>query len=99
MKGYRFYEEFGDAKNKRKGISQGNVVALWLSLDESGYDHPWYISNHDVVGEGFGAVFFTPNSPVNWNCVSADYLHETCKRVSEKRAREIHPELFKRLDD
>ncbi len=86
MKGWRFYEEFTDTEDSIR-LPQGNVVAIDISLTYG--DHI----------EGLGAVFYSANSPVNWTGIDAGYLREKCKRVSEKRAREIHPELFRRLDD
>jgi len=100
MKDYRFYEEFGTKQNKRKGISQGNVVAL--CLDEQYQVKKWHIENGEpefYSEQGaFSAVHDHSDSPVNYGSVAHDYLRESCKRVSEKRAREIHPELFRRLD-
>lgn len=92
MEGIRFYEEF---ENKRKGISNGNVVAVI-------HENNWY--RQDATGrlqllyEAIGAVYFYPNSPVCGTGVSQEYLWSTCKRVSESKAREIHPELFTVLD-
>jgi len=70
----------------------GNIIAIYLpAVEES-------ININDTL-EGFGALFYNPNSPVAWTGISRDYLRENCHRVSENRAREIHPELFKRLDE
>ena len=97
MKGYRFYLEFPSAKAKRQSGKEnaghsGNCLALATDPEFT------YVSN-GIVTEGLTAVFFTPNSPVNWGGVSWDYLQGKCKRVSEATAREIHPALFQRLDD
>ena len=88
MKGWRFYEEF---KNKRKGISAGNVCAVDLDIA------PQAISRNGML-EGLAGVYDYPNSPVCWTGISPDFLRKECKRVPEKRARAVHPELFKRLD-
>jgi hypothetical protein len=85
MKGVRFYEEF---TNKRKGESAGNVTAI---LPENRW-HDW--EAHDLMYDGVGAVYFYPNSPVASTGVSRGYLREKCKRVSEARARQVHPALF-----
>jgi len=100
MKGFRFYEEFGSKQNKRKGISEGNVIALCLDEDyqiRERYNERGEIELYSSQG-AFVSVFSRPDSPVNYCSVAHDYLSECCKRVSEKRAREIHPELFRRLD-
>lgn len=89
MKNIRFYEEF---ISKRKGASEGNVVALLL--DDDG--RPSY--NPGGAMECMSAVFFYPNSPVASTAVSWEHLRKHCKRVSEAHAREVHPQLFKRLD-
>ena len=89
MKGYRFYEEF---VNKRKGISAGNVVAVSTDVEPLSRDRVACV-------EGFEGIFDAPNSPVNWGGVGLDYLRFNCKRVSEARARTVHPALFERLDE
>lgn len=94
MKGVRFYEDFTDKRNKRKGESQGNVIAVfpentWLRCDE-GVLYRMF--------DGIGAVYFYPNSPVGGCNVSQGYLWESCKRVSEAKARQVHPSLFAVLD-
>lgn len=92
MKGVRFYEEFD---NKRKGESRGNIVAVfpentWLHRDSTGKLHRMF----DCIG----AVYFHPNSEVAGSNISKGYLQEFCKRVSEERARQVHPKLFWVLD-
>lgn len=85
MKGIRFYEEF---ENKRKGVSAGNVTAV--ILDDRGQPQ----RNGDGTYTCIGAVFHTPNSGVATTACSPEWLAENCKRVPEKRAREVHPLLF-----
>jgi hypothetical protein len=90
MKNVTFYEEFETKQNKRKNISAGNVIAVYRDEIQSGTR---------AVYSAIGAVYYEPNSPVcNTGGVSFDYLRKTCKRISEKRAREIHPRLFEVLD-
>ena len=88
MKDWRFYEEF---EHKRKGVSAGNVVAVYL---------PTWTESLMLTKcvEALSALFFRPNSPVSFGGVSLGHLQEKCKRVSETRAREVHPALFERLD-
>ncbi len=87
MKGYRFYLTHDTPKEKREGSDNGNCVAIDTDV----------LEKHGSL-EGFGPVFFSPNSPVCWSGISSEYLRTKCKRISEARARKIHPELFKRLD-
>ena len=84
MKGYRFYEEF---TNRRRGESAGNVFAL--DIDQPGYNYQPF---------GTAALFDEPNSDVCGTGVSWMWLRARCKRVSEVRAREVHPRLFAWLD-
>jgi hypothetical protein len=81
VKGFRFYEEFAD---KRKGASEGNVVAVLVAngLSSTGL--------YDAIA----GVDERPNSPVAGTGVQPLYLRKRCKRVSESRAREIHRQLF-----
>jgi hypothetical protein len=84
MKGIRFYEEFS---NKRKGISENTVIAVL------------YVNGHNSYGyDAIGGTFPGTNSPVQSGNVNPEYLRVNCKRVSETRAREIHPNLFAFLD-
>lgn len=87
MKDVRFYEEFS---NKRKGISAGTVIAVLTDWDiASGmYD------KNGRIYEAIGALFDEPNSSVASTSVHENYLRENCKRVSQKRALEIHPRLI-----
>lgn len=90
MRGYRFFEEFSDDDLRR---SSGNVIAV------------------DMHGESFvqeGGVCYRalcafpddgePNSPVLERLFNAEYLGVRCRRISEARARQIHPRLFHYLD-
>ena len=88
MNGIRFYLEFKD-NSKRKPA--GNVVAA-LVLNGA------YWSSQKLCYEAIAALFEEPNAPVAGTGVALDYLRERCKRVSEARARAIHPALFQRLD-
>lgn len=91
MKGVRFYEELHD-KNRKNEKSQGTVVAVMFETARpDGKFGPAY----DAVG----ALFYNePNSVVCGTSVCQDYLTQITRRVSEERAREIHPELFRYLE-
>jgi hypothetical protein len=88
MNGIRFYLEFTDKSKRRSG---GNVVA---ALVLNGI----YWSTGRACYEAIAALFDRPNAPVAGTGVALDYLRERCKRISEAKARSIHPLLFQRLD-
>ncbi len=91
MVGIRFYLEFESPQHKRRGEHSGNVLAalvcngLERCINEPAYD-------------GIGAVYPWPNSGVGSCVARLDYLRTHCKRISEARAREIHPALFDYLE-
>lgn len=82
MRGFRFYEEFS---NKRKGVSAGQVVAV--STEHT----------RGVMLDAVASVFDRANSPVESTMVDRGWLRQKCKRVSEERARQVHPKLFSYL--
>jgi hypothetical protein len=88
MNGVRFYEEFS---SKRRGVSEGNVVAVLVANGWS----PGYGRIYDAIV----APFEHTNCPPCGGSVSTEYLRLKCKRVSEARAREIHPRLFTMLEN
>ena len=88
MNGIRFYHEFN---HKRKRHSAGTVVAALVCNGK-------FWSTGKVCFEAISGLFDQPNSVVCGAAVSLDYLQEKCKRVSEAKARLIHPALFERLD-
>lgn len=96
MKGIKFFLEYPNAKEKRKatrdnlGNHTGNVIATLEGTQ--------MVGRSGAQIDALAGVFFTENSPVATSAVSYEYLGERCKRISEATAREIHPELFKRLD-
>lgn len=91
MKDIRFYLEHDTPQNKRKNIHSGNVLALntatsWIACGERTY-------------ETISAVYFEPDSPVCGSGCTQAYLTHNCKRISETKARQIHPNLFVYLDN
>lgn len=88
MKGIRFYEDLLDSRKK----SSGNVIAVLVC-------NGIFFSGKIACYEAIGAIFHYSNSPVAGTSVSLDYLRAKCKRISEQKARKIHPNLFKRLDN
>jgi len=95
MKGYRFYAEYEDKKAKRKdNPPPKNVVALLL--DKGRPIGHWRRDTYFC--ECVSAVFYHANSGVCHGSVHDEYLRDNCKRISEAKAREIHPQMFVVLD-
>lgn len=93
MKYVRFYLDHDSPADKRRGRHNGNVIAL---LDP---ERNWWRDQYSGrLYEALGATFAWPNSPVATTGVAASYLRTQAKRISEAKAREIHPALFERLD-
>lgn len=90
MKGYRFYKEYNSPADKRKDKPNGNVFATCGDK---------YVSRGAIYQEGFGAIYFDPNSPCCFTAAHLDWIRCSCKRISEREARKIHPNLFKRIED
>lgn len=97
MQGLTFYLEYPTKADKRKatrknpGNHSGTVCAV--------HSGQWVWGRGSYIKDAFCAAFDRPNSPVCTSTVTPEYLQEYCKKISEKQAREIHPELFKWLDD
>lgn len=94
MQGIRFYLEYGNKTEKEKatkerlGNHMGSVIAVLYECE--------YL---DIACVGaIGSLYFHDNSECCSIAVKRDYLAENCKRISEKLAREIHPNLFKYLE-
>ena len=88
MNGIRLYHEFND---KSKRHSAGTVVAALVC-------NGIFWSTGTVCYEAISGLFNHPSSVVCGSAVSLDYLRAKCKRISEAKARAIHPALFDRLD-
>jgi hypothetical protein len=87
MKGVRFYEEYNSPADKRKGKSTGNVIAVFFENPNNAHSY-----------EGLASLIDQPNGPVCSTIVGYGYLRTQCKRIPERKAREIHPAMFERLD-
>jgi hypothetical protein len=88
MSGICFYQEFRD---QSKRSSAGTIVAALVC-------NGLYWSSGKFCYEAVAGLFDRPNSPVAGTGVALDYLRQKCKRISEAKARTIHPALFERLD-
>ena len=105
MKGVRFYLEYPDKTEKNKATRKnlgdnhmGNVIAV---LYENTYPTVRWENGKKLSTWNYDAIaglFRKQNSPVATTGVNPTYLWECCMRISEEKAREIHPELFKILD-
>jgi hypothetical protein len=90
MRGFRFFEEYAEGGRHE---SIGNVIAL--PITQASFIQPGGIC--------FQAICAPPdaraaNSPVRPAYVNVEYLGKRCRRISEARARSIHPRLFEYLD-
>ena len=88
MVGVRFYLEYLNKKDKRLNKSIGNVIAI--SKDN--------LNILNLCYDAIGAIYSHRNSEVASTTVHIDYLREKTKRISETKARVIHPNLFAYLD-
>ncbi len=93
MKGIRFWEEYkyGIRKGHGAGESTGNCFAVML--DSCGED-----DEYGACYKALMPIYQTANSPVWIGIIQVAFLIGTCKRVSEQRARTVHPQLFEVLD-
>ena len=98
MKIIKFYVEYPTNRDKRQGTRKelgnhtGNCIAVIAGTCR--------VNNQTtIIHDAIGAVYFVENSDCASTEVAECYLAKFCKRISEKQAREIHPALFKYLDD
>lgn len=96
MKGYRFYLKFplSATKEDRRKLRNhsGTVVALPVPTEL-----PRFRSTlSPVVIGGFTG---DPDSEIQYYGVLPNFLHDECRRISECKARKIHPKLFEYLDE
>lgn len=98
MNGYKFYLEYPDAKSKNKarrknlGNHSGNCVAI---IDKT---KRISVYSDDIDNDAIGAIQDYKNCPVAFTCISCGYLQKKCKRISADLAKQIHPELFKYIE-
>lgn len=90
MRGYRFFEEYRDEQRRD---SVGSVIAIDVGngpfVQEGGVCYRAVCANQDdPVRKG----------PVHMVLFNAEYLGSHCRRISEHKARELHPEIFTFLE-
>ncbi|MGI8844204.1 MAG: hypothetical protein ACR2HZ_10925, partial [Gemmatimonadaceae bacterium] len=90
MRGYNYFEEY---TSTQRAASTGNVIAVPETLRS--FVQPGGICLPVVCA---GEDESSPNSPVSPTFLLAEYLGTHCKRVTEVRARSIHPRLFEYLE-
>lgn len=83
MKNVRFYLEGDDYGGKPRRHDDGNVIAVLTDT--------YLYGRYDALA----SVYDWHDSAVAGTTV--DLWH--CTRISERRARELHPALFERLDN
>ena len=98
MKGYRFYAEMNDGPKggHKSGLPKKQVIAVLVRPYGRGWA-PFCIPGKARV-EAMVGLYDEDNPPVVLDAVDLQYLERHCKRVSESKARELHPRLFERLD-
>lgn len=100
MKGYIFYLEFPTAQAKRKATLKnltghsGNCIAV--TSDKTERYAQWRVNG---CYPAYVGVYDRVNSACSSEYVHPDYLAERCKKISEAQAREIHPNLFYRIEN
>lgn len=86
MKGVTFYLEYPSRADKRTKRGNPPVLATVGYF----YQKCWNYYVVDAIGaarDGNRVQFIT-------GAVDGDYLRANCTRISEAKAREIHPEIF-----
>jgi hypothetical protein len=89
MKRVRFYHEVEPKHPLKKRKSLGRVVAVFVDLQNP------LTGDYDCLA----GLLAQPDSVVCGDTVSMDYLRQYTVRISEAKARAIHPRLFARLDE
>jgi hypothetical protein len=94
MQGIDFFLQYGDKKRKKLGIHTWNVLAV---LTGKGKYYENGVISYNAIG-AVGDITLHPNLPVDRACVAEKYLIDTCAKITEVKARGIHPNLFSYLD-
>lgn len=86
MKGVRFYFDYGNKRDKRRGGDAPNALAALVC------NGTWFVDGMPMI-EVASALTCEPNAPVCGGAAALLYLAECCKRVSEAEAYRVHPRL------
>jgi hypothetical protein len=89
MTGVRFYEQF---KDEQKRESAGKAVAVYIRKWREGSEEQGRIFKAVV------ALGKPPNPPAVFTTISERYLQKKCRLISEARARQINPNIFRVLE-
>lgn len=84
---YEFYEEYNTVAGQ--SVSNQTVIAVFKHAEPDAADLVPAITGEN--GNQHSRAMHTS--------VSVHYLARTCKVIDEARAREIHPEIFHRIDN
>jgi len=101
MKHVRFYQDGNDnceMHGGKKTFPYGfnGLAILGESLPRGGFRAYKLLSGSY---EALASIYAYPgDGPYCSTGVSHDYLRKQCRRISEKKARELFPELFRRLE-
>ncbi len=90
MNGYRFYLEHATPSAKRRRHHAGTVVAIIPTQSR--------FQDGQIVFDAVGSVYDVPDSPVTSTGAAQAFLSRNCRRISESKARTIHPTLFNFID-
>jgi hypothetical protein len=98
MRGFRFFEELREGREVSierdpRADLRGNVIAVNLSggsfIQEGAVCFPAFCTTSEERAL---------NAAVQPTYFNVEYLGKHCRRISETRARKIHPRLFEFLD-
>ena len=96
MKGIRFYAEYDSPKAKRDNDpSPENCIAIFVN--NKGQAEAFYSGKYACYECACG-LLDQANSPVCSSSIPIHILSKYYKRISEAKARKIHPLLFRYLE-
>jgi hypothetical protein len=98
MKGYWFYLKYESPEDKAKGVHSGNCLAVLFKHTGWKKRRETFQSGGSLLVRCYAPCFRYPNAPCVPAAVAIHYLNSRCKRITEKRAREVHPKLFERIE-
>lgn len=110
MDGYRFFAVMPDERAS-KSASKQYPMQPWTRVTLRGYaEQKKYVeclavSNESFIGSGrvchdcVGALQKDNDQAVCGSSTTRAYLRKRCVRISESLARELHPALFRYLED